>query len=134
VRSDGTPLLDGPDSPRSAVPASAAVAAPAESADTGPPRAAVAASQDAPLSTPLPAAPVSPPPAPPATPPAPCSTTAASGSYASGSGQQHGLAGLPLAVLGTEISAPTPAAVALRWVDVPGEVVGGGDDPGSSPD
>ncbi len=87
--------------------------------------------QDAPPSAPVP---VSPPPAPPAAPAAPCTTgAAASGTYASGAGQ-HGLASIPLAILGTEIAAPVPLTAELRWIDVPARVIGGGDDPGCSPD
>jgi hypothetical protein len=136
--SDGGEARAGPSDDGNAAHArapAAAVRATAAAPPPPPPPAVVADVQDVPVHAPSPVAPVAPLPAPPAAPPAaPCTTTVASGTFASGSGQQHGHSALPAAVLGIEIAVPTAAAAELRWVDVPAAVVGGADDPGSSPD
>jgi len=113
--------------------ASAAVAVSSQRSAVGPSPAVVADVQDVPVNAPRSVPPMPAPPPMPATPAAPCTTTAASGTHASGSGQ-HGVSTLPPAVLGPEIAAPSATGVALYWTDVPGQVVGGGDDPGSRPD
>jgi hypothetical protein len=86
----------------------------------------------------LPVTPPAPPSVPPVAPmpPAPVApaSASASGTSASGTGQQQGLAGLPLGILGGEIAfLPAQVSAAIES-GIAGAVGGGADRPGSRPD